>query len=486
MTSPANWTIAILRAEERATSEVTNSMETLDTARLARELPPGPRLPTLLQTVMFGGDPYAFLERCTRRYGSPVTVRLVESIPMILFSDPAANKEIYTGDPSETPAGEAIAGVLGPLMGQRSVMVLDGPRHLRERRLLLPQFHGQRMPLYAEVMREMTEQRLRQWPVGKPFAIHGEMQAITLEVILRTVFGFSEGDKLDRLRACLLRGLEVVDSPTAALLAVPALRVDLGPWWPWGRLLRDKRELRSILVQEIAERRAEAAAGRTDVLSMLLEARDEEGHAMTDDELYDEMFTLLIAGHETTATSLAWIFYRVLQHPDVVARLRQEIAEVTGGGLVTPEHLPKLRYLEAAINESLRLHPVSMYGIRRLLRPKRVGGWDLPPGVNLAPCEYLAHRRPDVWPEPDRFLPDRFLGTKINPYAFFPFGGGVRKCIGAAFASFEMKIVLAHVMPRVDLRIANGYRMRPMMRAVTVAPSRGVPVVMDRRIEAPS
>jgi len=461
-------------------TEATNSTKTFDTYRVDAKLPPGPRLPTLVQTAMFGRDPYVFLERCTRRYGSPVTVRLVESVPMILFSDPAANKEIYTGDPDEMPAGEAIAGVLGPLMGERSVMVLDGARHIRERRLLLPQFHGLRMPLYAATMREMTDQRMRRWPVGTPFAIHHEMQAITLEVILRTVFGFSEGPKLDRLRACLLRGLKVVDSPTAALLAVPALRVDLGPWWPWSRLLRDKRELRSILFEEIAERRAQGTAGRTDVLSLLLEARDDQGQSMTDDELYDEMFTLLIAGHETTATSLAWIFYRILQHPEVVARLREEIGETTGGGVIKPEHLPKLRYLEAAINEALRLHPVSMYGIRRLRRPKRVGGWDLPAGVNLGPCEYLAHRRPDVWPEPERFLPDRFLGTKIQPYTFFPFGGGVRKCIGAAFASFEMKIVLAHVVPRVDLRLASDYRMRPMMRAVTVGPSLGVPVVISR------
>jgi cytochrome P450 family 110 len=431
---------------------------------------------------MFGRNPYAFLERCAQRYGTPVTVRLVESVPMILFSDPAANKEIYTNDPDETPAGEAIAGVLGPLVGWKSVMVLDGAPHLRERRLLLPQFHGQRMPLYAETMREMVDLHVRRWPLGKPFSIHHEMQAITLEVILRTVFGFSEGPKLDRLRACLLRGLRVVDSPAAALLAVPAFRVDLGPLWPWGRLLRDKRELRSILFEEIAERRAHGTGDRTDVLSMLLEARDEKGQPMTDDELYDEMFTLLIAGHETTATSLAWIFYRVVQHPDVMTRIRDEIATVTSGGPVLPEHLSSLRYLETAINESMRLHPVSMYGIRRLLRPKRIAGWALPAGVNLAPCEYLAHRRPDVWPEAERFNPDRFLETKINPYSFFPFGGGVRKCIGAAFAFFEMKIVLAHVIPRADLRLAPDYHMRPVMRAVTVAPSRGAPLVMNQRL----
>jgi cytochrome P450 len=459
-------------------SQAAHSTSTMEGSRAAAKLPPGPPLPALVQTAMFGRDPYAFLERCNRRYGSPVTVRLVENVPMILFSDPAATKEIYTCDPDEAPAGEAIIGVLGPLMGPRSVMVLDGAKHLRERRLLLPQFHGQRMPLYADTMREMADRRMTQWRAGAPFAIHHEMQAITLEVILRTVFGFSEGEKLDRLRAVLLRGLEVVDSPAAALLAFPPLRVDLGSWWPWSRLLRDKRELRTILFREIAERRAQGTGGRTDVLSMLLEARHEDGQAMSDDELYDEMFTLLIAGHETTATSLAWIFYRVLQSPDVVSRLRQEIAEVTGGAPVTPEHLPKLRYLEAAINESLRLHPVSMYGIRRLLRPKRVGGYDLPAGVNLAPCEYLAHRRPEVWPEPERFNPDRFMGAKINPYAFFPFGGGVRKCIGAAFAFFEMKIVLAHIVSRRDLRIVSGYRMRPVMRAVTVGPSRGVPVTM--------
>jgi cytochrome P450 len=237
-----------------------------------------------------------------------------------------------------------------------------------------------------------------------------------------------------------------------------------------------------MLLDEIAHRRTAGTAGRTDILSLLLDARDEHGAPMRDEELLDEMFTLLMAGHETTATSLAWIFYHVLPRPDVREKLRAELDGVLGDGPVRAEHVPRLEYLEAVMKESARLTPVATNVIRRLHAPARIGGIDLPAGIKVSASIYGAHHRADLWPDPERFEPDRFLGTRPGPNTFFPFGGGVRRCIGAAFATYELKIVLAEVLSRVDLRIAPGYRMRPVLRAVTIAPSRGLPVVMEGRL----
>jgi cytochrome P450 len=443
-------------------------------------LPDGPTAPKIVQTARLALTPYRFLDECGARFGKAFTLRLaVGGVPIVMFWDPAAIKEIYTADPAEVPTGEAITEVMAPLVGAGSVMVLDGPPHLRERRMMMPPLHGERMHVYARTIRDIADERVARWKPGTRFAIQEEMQAITLEVILRTVFGFPDGEKLDRLRACLLRSLEVLDGPLAPTLALPPLRVELGGLTPWGRFVANKRELKAILLEEVEARRGEGPGSRQDILSLLLDARDDAGRPMTDDQLHDEMFTLLMAGHETTATSLAWVFFRILQMPDVLARARAEIGAVTGGAPIEPGHLSKLVYLDAVIQETARLHPVSPFGTRRLMKPRRIGGFDLPAGVNVAPCIYLTHRNADVWPEPLVFDPERFVGKRQNPYEFFPFGGGTRRCVGAAFAMYEMKIVLAHLLPRVSLRIAEGYRMRPLVRTVTVGPSRGVPVVAE-------
>jgi cytochrome P450 family 110 len=234
-----------------------------------------------------------------------------------------------------------------------------------------------------------------------------------------------------------------------------------------------------VLFAEMARRRAQGTAGRDDILSLLLEARDELGEGMTDRELRDQMFTLLMAGHETTATSLAWAFWHVLRHPDVLVRLREELADVAGGGPITEEHPPRLEYLDAVVKETQRLAPVVAFTGRILHEPTRIGGRMLPAGVGVTPAIYLTHRRADLWPEPERFRPERFLGVRPNSLHFFPFGGGVRRCLGAAFATMEMKVVLAEVVRRADLRVAPGYRMRPVQRAITSAPSGGMPVVLD-------
>jgi cytochrome P450 len=306
---------------------------------------------------------------------------------------------------------------------------------------------------------------MESWPIGQSFPIHREMRTITLEVILRTVFG-AEGARLDELRTLLERYARVA---TKLIWLWPPLQVDLGPLSPWGRLVRLRRDLDAFLFAEFARRRAEGVGGREDVLSLLLAARDENGEPMSDEELRDQMMTLLFAGHDTTATSLAFAFHNVLRHPDVLERLRADVAQ------------GRAEYVEATAKETLRLNPIVSEVGRVLARPMHIGGWDLPAGVAATPCIYLTHRRPDLWPEPERFDPERFIGRRPSPYEFFPFGGGVRRCLGMAFALYEMKIVLAEVLSRVELRLATGYRMQQVRRSITLAPSRGMPVVVARR-----
>ena len=447
-------------------------------------LPPGPASPRVVQLLRWIHRPLPFLEECARAYGDCFTVAFptFPGTPVrsrrptfVVFSNPEAIRELFTGDGERLRAGEANA-FLEPLLGEHSLLLLDGPRHLRERRLMQPPFQGERMQGYGEVMRDITDAAIESWSVGRPFPIHPAMQRITLEVILRTVFGVDEGPRLTRLRDLLTTLVTVGTKPWIQLL-----RVDLGPWSPWGRLMRIAREVDDMLFAEIVRRRAEDAGNRPDVLSMLVDARDEQGRAMTDAELRDEMVTLLVAGHETTATSLAWAVHRLLESPAVLAKARDELDRVVGGGRLEPMHVGQLEYLDAVTKETLRLNPILPAVGRHLTAPMRIGGRELPAGVTAAPCIYLAHRRADLWPDPERFLPERFVGLRPSPYAFFPFGGGVRRCLGAAFALYEMKLVLAEVMTRVVLRAAPGYQIRVVRRSVTLAPSEGMPVVVERR-----
>ena len=440
-------------------------------------LPPGPKRPAILQLLHWIRRPIPFMEECTRRYGDCFTIRLLIAPTIVFFSDPDTVKEIFTGDAEQLRAGEANV-VLKPLLGQHSLLLLDGARHLRERRLLMPPFHGERMQAYGEVMRAITDRSIERWPVGRPFPIHPQMQGITLDVILQTVFGLDEGADLVRLRDRLTRLLSLGANP---FMLIPWLQTDLGPLSPWGRIVRLRREIDEILFAQIARRRAAGRAGREDVLAMLIEARDETGQPMSDSELRDEMITLLVAGHETTATSLAWMFHRILQRPDVLDKLRTELRRVVGSGPVAPHHVAELEYLDATIKETQRLNPIVPVVGRRLQAPTRLGGHDLPAGVTAAPCIYLTHRRPDLWPDPERFDPDRFLGKRTSPYQFFPFGGGVRYCLGAAFATYEMKVVLAQVLSRVVLRPAPGHTVHVVRRSITFAPSAGMPVVLESR-----
>jgi cytochrome P450 len=440
---------------------------------MSNTLPPGPKLPALLQGLEFLRRPVEFFDHCRARYGDPFTVQLPTTPPVVLFSDPVAIREIFTADDDDLHAGEATA-MLRPILGANSLLLLDGDRHLHERRMMMPPFHGDRMRAYGETMQRVTERAMASWPAGTPFPILPETQAITLDVIMRTVFGLEDGAAMATLRDRLRRFVAIAVNP---LYLWPRAQVDLGPLSPWGRFLRLRRDIDGILAGEIAARRAAAETGRDDVLSMLLSARDEQGAPMSDAQLRDELMTLLLAGHETTATALAWTVHRILTEPGVLERVRSEL----GSGALTAERLARLEYLDAVIRETLRLNPVIPDVMRIVKRPQRIGGVELPVGVGAAPNIHAAHRRPEAWPEPERFRPERFLGTKPSPYEFFPFGGGVRRCIGMAFALYEMKVVLATLLSRADLAIAPGYGVRVVRRNVTWVPSEGMPVVLTRR-----
>jgi cytochrome P450 len=437
-------------------------------------LPPGPRLPAVVQALHIASRPTGFLDDCALRFGDCFVIRFPGAPPIVTFSHPDAIRQIFTADGETLRPGEANL-VLGPLLGGRSLLLLDAGRHLEERRLMTPPFHGERMQAYANVMSAVINRAIASWPLGRPFSFHREMQSVTLEVIVRAVFGIDAGGNSRRLREKLCTLVDVAANP---LWLVPALQLNLGRLTPWARLVRARREVEAILYAEFARRRATIDEERSDILSMLLAARYEDGRPMTDEELCDEMITLLLAGHETTATALAWTVYHTLRHPQVLARIRAELEAVVGDRAPSGDDVARLEYLDAVVKEALRLTPVLPDVGRLARRPVEIGGWRLPAGVNVAPQIYLTHHRADLWPEPHRFDPERFHGRRPNPYAFLPFGGGARRCLGMAFALYEMKVVLAHVFARTDLAIAPDYVARPIRRAITLAPSGGVPIVM--------
>jgi cytochrome P450 len=444
----------------------------------ATPLPPGPRLPALLQATLLAFRTIPYIEYCRRKYGDTFTIRFAGGPDVVSFTHPDAIRQIFAADADTLRGGESNAP-LGPLVGLRSLLLLDGERHLQERRLLMPPFHGERMHAYAPAMQAIADRTIDEWRPGDVILFYHHMQRLTLDIIMSTIFGFDEDGEHDALRERLQRLVHVAANP---LWLLPPFRIKLGPITPWAKLVRTQAEVASLLYAEFARRRAAGCADRSDILSMLLCARYEDGRVMSDEELRDEMLTLLLAGHETTATALGWTLYHVLRHPDVLERIRMELDEVVGSEPLRADQLPRLELLDAAIKESMRLNPV-LDDVGRLVKaPIEIGGWCLPAGVIASAQIYLCQHRDDIWPDPYRFDPDRFCHRRVSPYEFFPFGGGGRRCIGMAFALYEMKVVLARVFARTQLRIAPGYTGYAVRRAVTLAPARGLPVVVDARL----
>lgn len=430
----------------------------------AEELPPGPRSPALVQALLYARDPLGFLAGYQRRYGDIFTIRFPYFGRVVYVARPDLVKAVFTGSPSVFHAGEANATVLEPALGPNSVLTLDDAPHMRQRKLLLPPFHGERVQRYGELIVEMTRREMESWPLGKPFAMRPHTQRITLAVIMRAVFGVHDEERLRRFEILI----DDFSRRVGLITSFPNLRRDLGRFSPWGKFVRSRAALDAFIYEEIALRRAEPDhAERDDVLSLLLGARDEEGEPMSDQELRDEMITVLGAGHETTATGLAWAVERLVRNPGVLARLRESIAA------------GEEDYLGATVKETLRARPVIVDVARKLTAPATIGGYELGAGAFVLPAIAALHYREDVFPEPREFRPERFLDGKADNYAWIPFGGGVRRCIGAAFAEYEMRTILREFVVRAELRAVEEKPERVRIRNITLAPAKGALVVAE-------
>jgi cytochrome P450 len=430
------------------------------------QLPPGPRLPRALQTVAWWNRTIPFLERCRRRYGRRFTVRLLQSPPFVYHSLPEHIKEIFTAPPEVLHPGEG-AKLLEPVVGANSVILLDERAHLSQRKLMLPAFHGEKMQALSGLMREVADREVERWPRDEPVELHPRLQTLTLEIILRAVFGLEAGDRLDALRERLNRILDFGNSP-ASLLPV------LQRGKTWEEFVRGRSETDELIFATIDERRADGSADRDDVLAMLLDARHEDGTPMSPVELRDELMTLLVAGHETTASELAWAFEQLTRTPAVLDRLTQEIDSGDDDA-----------YLTAAVQETLRRRPVLANAAPRLVKePVELGGWRYEPGVCLLADAYSLHHDPELYPDPYAFRPERFLEEPPGTYTWIPFGGGRRRCLGASFAMLEMKIVLRAVLAQCRLSAALP-REGARRRSITLSPREGARTVLRAREPAP-
>jgi cytochrome P450 len=431
---------------------------------LSPGLPPGPRMPRALQTVIWSRRAQWLLEQSRARFGPMFTLRIAHEGTWVVVSDPEVVKEVFTGDPRVFHAGEGNQ-ILRPILGENSVLVLDEKPHIGQRKLLLPPFHGERMQGYGEKMSEIAAREIESWPTGIPYRLRPRMQAITLEIILETVFGVHGGERMEALRGALRDFLDLTTDPRllAPVILIGPERIRSVP-----AFRRRVDRVDELIRREISERRvAEDLGERDDILSMLVAARHEDGSPMSDAEIRDELLTLLVAGHETTATAISWAMERLVRHPEKLERLRSEALAGEDA------------YLTATIQETLRLRPVIVVVIRKLTEAVELGGHRLPAGASVVPSIHLVHRDPAIYPEPERFLPERFLDSPPGTYTWIPFGGGVRRCLGAAFAQFEMAVVLRELVRRREVAPVDPAPERVFRRAITETPRHDAEVILN-------
>jgi cytochrome P450 len=445
----------------------------LENRRIMQQLPPGPKVPASVQMAGSWLRPTSVVVRARERYGKRFSVRLLGQLPFVVLSDPDEIKEVFQAPPEVLHPGEG-ARILEPIVGPNSVILLDEKPHLSQRKLMLPAFHGDAMQALAELMSELTEREISSWPQDEPVALHPRLQQLTLEIVLRAVFGLEQGAQLDRLRDLLTQLLEFAENPISLL---PFAQRALAGRGPMGRLERLGEETDRLIFELIEQRRSEDAHG-PDVLTMLLGAEHEDGSPMSPAELRDELVTALVAGHETTASQLAWGFDLLAHHPRVISRLARELDDD-----------PDSAYLTATIHEIMRMRPVLMNAEPRLVKqPVEIGGVTYPPGVVLIASAYLVHHDPDIYPQPNAFRPERFLesegGKAPGTYTWLPFGGGRRRCLGASFAMLEMKIVLRAVLEHCDVEPVGDRPETTRRRSITFSPSRGATVLLRDRERA--
>lgn len=427
--------------------------------------------------------PYDFLDECTDAYGDTFTANFFGFPPLVFLSNPQAIKEIFGNTSFNAGKNQDI---LRPLLGNNSLIVLDGDRHRSERKMLMPPFHGAKVKSYADTICQITKDLCEQWQPQQSLLANEAMPAITLEVILQTVFGLREGERYQQIKQLLISWISLTASPlSASLLFFKGLQKDLGPWSPWGKVLHQRQQIYELLQAEIEERRSFLTSGpgsstkpkRDDMLSLMLMARDEDGQPMTDEALKDELITMLVAGHETTATMLCWALYWIHKLPDVKAKLMAELE--TLGKEPDPMEMAKLPYLTAVVSESLRMYPVAPIVSPRVTNKAiTINGHTFPPDTCLTPCIYTVHHREDLYPDSKTFKPERFLERQFSSSEFIPFGGGSRRCIGYALAKLELNLVLATILRHRTLKLANDEPVKPRRKGVAIATSNGVPLVV--------
>jgi cytochrome P450 len=457
---------------------------------LEPRLPPGPRMPAALQTLIWALAPTWMMDRCARTLGDAFTLTFAPSgLKLTMVSDPQAVKTVFTAPPEVAPSAARMSPI-APVVGHSSVLVLTGPEHMRQRKLLLPPFHGERMREYEDTIVEATRRDMASWPLGRPMRLQRHTRLITLEVILQAVFGV-EAERMQPLKDAITDLFE----PVGVLAVLRAIMSRPSGERPTGAIGRALDRLDALIYAEIERRRAASdVEQRADILSLLLLAHDDDGQQMTDVELRDELVTLLLAGHETTATSVAWALERLVRHPDKLARL---LAEIDARGEDGGDDRGGDEYMTAVVNETLRVRPVVPMVVRMLTEDLRVGPYLLPTGTRVVPSIYLTNRNPRVYEHPEEFRPERFLdaggGREINSFSWIPFGGGIRRCIGASFALLEMKVILRTMLSELQPRLPDQQRPlsalrgggprgeRITRRAITLVPALGAQVVWERR-----
>ncbi|WAS93183.1 cytochrome P450 [Nannocystis punicea] len=430
-------------------------------------LPPGSRR-TLLQTYRYTRDPYEFFSKMVEEYGDPFTAHVVNG-SVVITGSPAGAQQVFSADPDTfAPFAPQVAR---PVLGDASLLLLSGERHRKERKLLMPAFHGERVRAYGETICGAAHAAASTWPKGQAFVFQDSSQWISLEVIIRAVFGVADPARVEDVRQAIL---EFVAAAVPSFMFFPFLQRDFFGVGPWARFQRARQRFGFLIAAELAARRSRPDELGDDILSRMLAARHDDGSGLSDSEIHDELLTLLFAGHETTGIALAWSIYWLLRHPD---RLEKLLAELDAAGeRPEPEALARLPYLEAVVHETLRLYPIAPDAPRMLARPLELAGYTLPAGAGVAVATALLHVRPDIYPEPHAFRPERFVGRKYSPFEYTPFGGGHRRCLGAAFATYEMKLVLATLLRHYRLKLSEPREVKPGRRNVVLGPATGVRV----------
>ncbi len=437
----------------------------------------GPKTPPFIQTIKGIFQPFKSLEANYQKYGDIYDIKGMGFPSFVVLSNPQAIQQLLTADPNLFEIGK-VNWIVKPLLGENSLVLLDGKEHKKRRKLLMPPFHGERMKSYGQIIYDTTQKAINEWKIDKPFIVREYTQEISLRVIIKAVFGIDKGEKYESLIEILKSWLDILNSTLkSAFLFLPWLQKDLGFLTPWGRFLREKQLIHDILAEEIKERRNNPELLGDDILSLMLSVRDEDGEPMRDEEIKDELMTMLFGGHETTASSLAWAFYWIHSLPEVKEKLMAELNAIED--FTDTNAITKLPYLSAVVAETLRIHPVVLFTFgRQLKEPFEMMGYRFEAGTMFVPCIYLTHRREDIYPEPEKFKPERFLEKQFSPYEYFPFGGGNRRCLGYAFALFEMKLVLATILSKVELKLLDKHPVKPSRRGIAFTPSGGVKMAL--------